>query len=92
MRRTRQSNKLEFTSPDRIVFPATGYTKGDVLDYYNQVSDFLLPHLRARPITIERFPKGVKEGAQHFWQKNTPAYYPAWVPRAKLPTEKGKTI
>ena len=92
MRRTRQSNKLEFTSLDRIVFPATGYTKGDVLDYYNQVSDFLLPHLRARPITIERFPEGVKEGAQHFWQKNTPAYYPAWVPRAKLPTEKGKTI
>ena len=86
------SGPFKFTSLERIVFPAAGYTKGDVLDYYNRVADLMLPHLRDRPITVERFPEGVKDGSQRFWQKNTPAYYPRWIPRAKLPTEKGAPI
>ena len=92
MPRRKQAKEFQFTSLDRVVFPGAGYTKGDVLEYYNRIADSLLPHLRDRPITLERFPEGVKEGAQQFWQKNTPAYYPAWIPRAKLPTEKGKAI
>src|SRR4051812_2424198 len=78
--------EVRFTTLDRVVFPDTGYTKGDVIKFYLSVADRLVPHLRDRPMTLERVPEGVKEGAPHFWQKNTPSYYPAWIPRIKLPT------
>jgi bifunctional non-homologous end joining protein LigD len=80
---------ISFSSLERVVFPQTGYTKGDVLEFYAKVADKLLPHLRDRPITIERFPSGVGEGAEHFWQKNTPAYYPKWIPRVKIKSSDG---
>jgi bifunctional non-homologous end joining protein LigD len=75
---------VKFTHLDRVVFPEVGLTKGDVLDFYAKVADRLLPHLRDRPITIERFPEGVFAGAPQFWQKNAPAYYPKWIPRKKV--------
>jgi len=81
---------VKFSSLDRVVFPEAKLTKGDVLEYYAKVADVLLPHLRDRPITLERLPEGL--GGQHFWQKNTPAYYPKWIPRVKLPTEKGTSV
>ena len=81
---------VNFTSLDRVVFPEAKLTKGDVLEYYAKVADVLLPHLRDRPITLERLPEGL--GGQLFWQKNTPAYYPKWIPRVKLPTEKGTKV
>jgi len=81
---------VKFTHVERVVFPDAGLTKGDVLEYYAKVSDKLLPHLRDRPITLERMPEGI--AGQHFWQKNTPAYYPKWIPRVKLPTEKGTKV
>lgn len=85
--------KVQFTHTERVVYPEAGYTKGDVLEFYLKVADKLLPHLRDRPITLERLPDGVKEGAPHFWQKNTPSYYPRWIPRVKLPTtEAGKSV
>jgi bifunctional non-homologous end joining protein LigD len=84
--------KFKFTSLDRLVFPESGYTKGDVIDFYNRVADFLLPHLRDRPITVERYPEGVGEKAPRFWQKNTPAYYPNWIERVTLTTEDGKPV
>lgn len=80
---------FKFTSLERVVFPKSGYTKGDVLEFYDTVADLLLPHLRDRPITVERFPDGVADGKPRFWQKNTPAYYPSWIPRVKLPTQDG---
>ncbi len=84
--------EINFTSTDRVVFPESGYTKGDVLMYYSAVADKLLPHLRDRPLTMERLPEGVKEGAPRFWQKNTPAYYPSFIPRVNFPTEDGKPV
>lgn len=81
---------VQFTHLDRVVFPEAKLTKGDVLEYYAKVADKLLPHLRDRPITLERMPEGLR--GQHFWQKNTPAYYPKWIPRVKLPTEKGTSV
>lgn len=83
---------LKFSSLERVVFPATGYTKGDVLAYYAAVAEFLLPHLRDRPATLERFPEGVGEKAPRFWQKNTPPYYPPFIPRANFPTDDGKPV
>lgn len=84
--------EIKFTSTDRVVFPESGCTKGDVLMYYDAVADRLLPHLRDRPVTMERLPEGVKEGAPRFWQKNTPAYYPSFIPRVNFPTEDGKPV
>jgi bifunctional non-homologous end joining protein LigD len=83
---------VNFTHIDRIVFPRPGYTKGDVIDFYLRVADKLLPQLKDRPITLERFPEGVKPGAPQFWQKNTPAYYPKWIARAKLATQDDKPV
>ena len=91
-RASASSPQMKFSSVDRVVFPQPGYTKGDVIAFYLRVAPKLLPHLRDRPVTLERLPEGVKEGAPHFWQKNTPTYYPKWIARAKLPTEKGTTV
>jgi bifunctional non-homologous end joining protein LigD len=74
------------------VFPQPGFTKGDVIEFYLRVADKLLPHLQGRPITLERFPEGVKPGAPQFWQKNTPEYYPKWIERVKLATQDDKPV
>jgi bifunctional non-homologous end joining protein LigD len=75
---------FDLTHLDKVMFPETGYTKGDLLDYYTAVADLLLPHLRDRPMTLERLPDGVRPGAPHFWQKRTPTYYPKWIPRVDI--------
>jgi bifunctional non-homologous end joining protein LigD len=85
-------SELKFSNEDKVMFPAVRLTKGDLLRYYASVADKLLAHLRDRPITIERLPDGVGEKAPHFWQKNTPDYYPDWIPRVALPNEAGKTV
>ena len=74
------------------MFPEPGFTKGDVLAFYEGISDLLLPHLRDRPMTLERLPGGLKEGAPRFWQKNTPAHYPESIPRINLPSGQGKPV
>lgn len=83
---------VQFTNVDKVMFPDPGYTKGDVLRFYLEIAPWLLPHLRDRPLTLERLPDGVREGAPRFWQKNSPAHYPAWIPRINLPTEQGKPV
>jgi bifunctional non-homologous end joining protein LigD len=84
--------KLPFTHPDKVMYPESGITKADILLFYGRISEYLLPHLRDRPITLERFPDGIGGAkAPHFWQKNTPAYFPSWVPRINLPSE-GKPV
>jgi bifunctional non-homologous end joining protein LigD len=83
---------VAFTHVEKVMFPDARLTKGDVLKYYVGVADTLLPHLRDRPVTLERLPDGVGEGKPRFWQKNTPAYYPKWIPRIELPTAQGKPV
>jgi bifunctional non-homologous end joining protein LigD len=86
------AGEVELTSLDKLMYPAAGITKGDVIDYYRQVAPRLLPYLKDRPVTLERLPEGVGEGRPHFWQKNTPDSYPDWVPRVELPSEGGKRV
>jgi bifunctional non-homologous end joining protein LigD len=84
---------LTFTHQDRIMFPEVGITKRDVLRFYERIAPRLLSHLRDRPMTVERFPEGLTgKQAPHFWQKNTPSYYPAWIPRVTLPSEDGQLV
>jgi len=80
------------THPEKILYPADGITKADVVAYYRKVASRLLPFLKDRPTTLERLPEGLGAGKPHFWQKNTPASYPKWIPRIELPTEHGKPV
>ncbi len=74
------------TNTDRIVFPESGITKGDVIAYYRDVADVMVPELRGRPLTIERFTKGIDKGG--FFQKHAQKHYPAWIAREELGTKK----
>jgi bifunctional non-homologous end joining protein LigD len=67
---------------DRVVYPRTGTTKGELLDYYVQVADVMLPHLRDRLLHMHRYPEGV-EGPR-FWQKACPEHRPDWLPTAPV--------
>lgn len=69
--------RVELTHLDRVFFPAAGYTKRDLLEYYLKVAPYLLPHLRQRALTLERWPEGLGNGS--FFQKDAPAYFPEWL-------------
>jgi bifunctional non-homologous end joining protein LigD len=91
--RRRAAEGVTFTNPDKVMYPDAGITKGEVVEFYRRIAPHLLPFLRDRPATLERFPEGLGNGqAPHFWQKNTPASYPDWIPRAELPSEQGRTV
>jgi bifunctional non-homologous end joining protein LigD len=85
--------EIKLTNLDKVMFPKLGITKGDVLQFYERIADRLLPHLRDRPITLERLPDGLaRKDAPHFWQKDTPSYYPSWIPRIEIASEDGKKV
>ncbi len=74
---------------DKVFYPASGFTKGQVLDYYIRVSSALLPHLKDRPLTLKRYPDGVSGG--FFYEKRCPPYRPDWVQTAPMRSEKNGT-
>ncbi|GAA2890149.1 hypothetical protein Acy02nite_63710 [Actinoplanes cyaneus] len=78
-----EDRDLELSNLDKVLFPAAGFTKGEVIDYYTRIAPVLLPHLRDRPVTRIRFPNGV-DGV-HFFEKNKPAGTPDWVRLETLP-------
>jgi bifunctional non-homologous end joining protein LigD len=71
---------------DKVFYPETGFTKGQIIDYYIRVSPVLLPHLKDRPLTLKRYPDGV-EGA-FFYEKRCPSYRPEWVQTATVWSER----
>ena len=72
-----------------MLFPDDGITKGELAAYYDAVADVMLPHLRGRPITMERFPSGI--GAKGFLQKDVVKGFPEWLKRVEAP-KKGGTV
>lgn len=68
---------------DKVMYPAVGFTKGEVIDYYTRIAPVLLPHLEGRALTRIRFPNGVD--GMHFFEKNAPGGTPSWVRLATLP-------
>jgi len=78
-----EGRDLELSNLDKLMFPAAGFTKGEVIDYYTRIAPVLLPHLRDRPVTRIRFPNGV-DGV-HFFEKNKPGGTPDWVRLETLP-------
>ncbi|KES08800.1 ATP-dependent DNA ligase [Streptomyces toyocaensis] len=82
---------VEIHRPGKVLFPggadAEEYTKGDLVDYHRAVAPFMLPHLRGRPLMLDRRPDGIDGPA--FMQKNTPEGYPGWITRAEVAKEDG---
>src|SRR5215216_4961064 len=64
------------------MYPKTGFTKGQVIDYYTRVAPVLLPHLRDRPLTLKRYPNGVE--SSYFYEKNCPSHAPEWVRKEEV--------
>jgi bifunctional non-homologous end joining protein LigD len=75
--------QLTLSNLDKVLYPATGFTKGEVIDYYTRIAPVLLPHLADRPLTIKRYPNGVD--AKFFFEKNAARGTPSWVRTVTLP-------
>jgi bifunctional non-homologous end joining protein LigD len=73
------------TNTDRVMFPKDGITKGELIAYYHKVADVMLPELVERPISVERFTKGIDVGG--FFQKHAQKHFPDWIERVELGTK-----
>ena len=80
--------KLKLTNADKVLYPATGFTKADLIAYYAGVAPALLPHLHDRPLTLKRYPNGVD--SEYFYEKRSPPHRPDWVQTAQVPSDRGK--
>jgi bifunctional non-homologous end joining protein LigD len=76
--------EVKLSSPDRVVFPDVGVTKGDLFDYYDRVAPAILPHLRDRPFTMKRYRGGATDTP--FFQKQAPKGMPSWIPTRRFTT------
>jgi bifunctional non-homologous end joining protein LigD len=75
---------VRLTSPDKLLFPGDGVTKRDLADYYAEIGDAIVPHLRNRPFTLKRYPYGIR--GQPYFAKQAPKGKPSWVPTRQFRT------
>jgi bifunctional non-homologous end joining protein LigD len=75
------------THPDKVLFPDDGITKGALAAYYEAIASIMLPHIRGRPVTMERYPSGI--GRKGFIQKDVSKGFPAWLERVEVPKKDG---
>jgi bifunctional non-homologous end joining protein LigD len=78
---------VALTRLSKVLYPGARFTKAQVIDYYVRVAPFLLPHLRGRPVTLKRYPNGVRGEA--YWDKDAPSFTPEWVERFAVPRRGG---
>ncbi|HXX18086.1 MAG TPA: hypothetical protein VEJ46_01665, partial [Candidatus Acidoferrum sp.] len=79
---------LKLTNLEKVLYPATGFTKGQVVDYYARIAPVLIPQLAGRPVTLKRYPEGVDK--EFFFEKNTTKYRPDWVKTAPVWSESNR--
>jgi bifunctional non-homologous end joining protein LigD len=72
-----EGRTLKFSNLKKVFYPEEGYTKGDLINYYDAVAELILPHLKGRPLSLKRYPNGIHE--EFFFQKNTPESFPDWM-------------
>jgi bifunctional non-homologous end joining protein LigD len=77
--------RLKLTNLDKVLYPAAGFTKGQVIDYYARIAPVLVPHLKDRPLTLKRYPGGVDQ--EYFFEKNATRHRPDWVKTAPIWSE-----
>jgi bifunctional non-homologous end joining protein LigD len=80
--------ELSLSNLDKVLYPDTGFTKSQMLDYYARIADVMLPHLRGRPTTLRRYPHGV-EGTS-FFEKHASVRQPEWIPTIEVSSKSGE--
>jgi bifunctional non-homologous end joining protein LigD len=90
LRVTVGGRELSLSNLDKVLYPAAGFTKGEVIDYYARIAPVMLPHLAGRAITFRRFPNGVDAGS--FFEKRCPKHRPPWLPTLPGPGDRGGAI
>ncbi|MGD8416529.1 MAG: non-homologous end-joining DNA ligase [Pseudomonadales bacterium] len=86
---TADGRQVQLSNPEKRLFPESGITKRDLAEYYLRVAPYMLPFVRERPLTLQRFPEGIdKDG---FYQKQAPDYLPDWIRTVRLPKSDGHT-
>jgi bifunctional non-homologous end joining protein LigD len=75
------------THPEKVLFPDDGITKGELASYYEQIAGAMVPHMRGRPVTMERYPAGI--GQKGFFHKDVSKGFPAWLERVEVPKKDG---
>jgi bifunctional non-homologous end joining protein LigD len=83
-------DEVRVSKPDKVFYPDDGVTKGQVVDYYRQVADVMVPHLRGRPLTLRRFPDGIE--GEGWFQKEASAYFPDWIRVEKVPQKDSGSV
>lgn len=78
---------FEVNHPKKLFFPKTKLSKVDVMNYYDRIAEYILPHLKDRPLTVIRFPNGIE--GKKFFQKNAPDYFPDWIERKTIEKQGG---
>lgn len=82
--------EVEVSRPEKILFPDAGLTKSDLAEYCRKIADRMLPHLRRRPLTLQRFPDGIDEDG--FYQKEIGSHFPDWIERVEVEKREGGTV
>jgi bifunctional non-homologous end joining protein LigD len=82
-----QGRELTVSNLDKVFFPESGFTKGEVIAFYSEIAEVILPHLRDRPLTLKRYPDGITR--EYFYEKNAPKHTPPWVKRFAVPRTEG---
>lgn len=84
------SRTVEISKPDKTMFPDSGVTKRDLVEYYQKIAENLLPHMREHPLNMQRFPDGIQ--GVSFYEKEIPDYFPDWIDRVEVDVKgKGET-
>lgn len=87
MEKILNNHKVNISSEDKILFPKSGITKGELVNYYEKISPYMLPHLHNRLLNMQRFPAGINK--QGFYQKDRPDYFPKWIKSIEVDKEDG---
>jgi len=82
------SRSLVISNDKKVLWPDDGYTKGDMIRYYRSVAEYLLPHLRGRPLTLQRYPDGID--GESFFEKHAPRGLPDWVSTIEIQSDSGR--
>jgi bifunctional non-homologous end joining protein LigD len=78
---------VRLSHPEKVLFPGDGITKADLAAYHERVAEWMLPHMRGRPVSMQRFPDGIE--SKGFFHKDIPDYFPDWIKRVEVPKSGG---
>lgn len=81
---------VKTSSLDKVLFPQSGITKGDLVDYYYRIAETMVPHMEGRPLNMRRFPNGIDEAG--FFQQEAPDYFPEWIERVTVDKQDGRVV